>query len=546
MMFTLPSTIAKGSYPAATNYTVTTYDYAASNVGSQYPGSGATATVVRSGNTVASITITNGGSGLSSSYCTVNLSGGGGSGATLGTPVISGGVLQSIPVTAAGSGYTTDPTVNIYSAHGMVNATTTRVREFRLGVPSGVTAANCRGILLLFNEVDSDVRGWVAYEGVIEFCARHNFVAIGTKHLRRFDPIDETADDTPSNGPDWVALNAAITAFATSASIPQLINCPLVCAGFSAGGQQCYGIGRAAGASKVIAAAANKGGFLSYYNATMHGTPMLYVTGQSDTASRRNKIVARYGGTNPTTDPTAPASPVRPVGALWAWVEEAGTNHAVGTAFHLLLAFMDECIRLRYPTSKPLPTAGTAPTLDTISHDSGWLVDEGHSNWADKLCAIRAAAGVTSPENYGWVPNQRIATLVQAVASYDSTATATQGLTSVDDGEVTAGAKKVVLWGSTSTTNEQRCGNNSKKAMRVTKAAFTNATITIQSGLTDWTSLEVYEGTEIRATYSNSGSNTILHPVYGDPTKPVISLHTRLIRPSGTFTSAVASFVATA
>jgi hypothetical protein len=207
---------------------------------------------------------------------------------------------------------------------------------------------------------------------------------------------------------------------------------------------------------------------------------------------------------------------------------------------------MDECIRLRYPTSKPLPTSTVAPTLDALTHDSGWLVDTGHTNWVDKLCGIRAAAGVPSPETYGWVPNQRIAQLVQSVLSYASTATATQGLTDTPDGEVTAAARKLVLWGSSATTNERRCANNSKKAMRVTKNAFANATLTIQGSITDWISLEIYEGTELRATYANSGSNTVLHPVFGDPNKPLISLHARLIRPSGTFTSAVASFVATA
>jgi hypothetical protein len=207
---------------------------------------------------------------------------------------------------------------------------------------------------------------------------------------------------------------------------------------------------------------------------------------------------------------------------------------------------MDECIRLRYPTSKPLPTSTTAPTLDTLTHDSGWLVDVGHTNWTDKLCTIRAASGVASPETYGWVPNERVARMVQSVLSYASSATATQGLTANDDGEVTLAPKKLVLWGSTNSTNEQRCGNNSKKAMRVTKGAFENATITIQTDITDWTSLEIWEGTALRKTYTNTGSNVISHPIYGDPSKPLISLYTRLIRPSGTFTSAIASFVSTA
>ena len=44
--------------------------------------------------------------------------GGGGSGCVLGTPVVSGGTITSIPVTTAGSGYTTPPTITITDSTG--------------------------------------------------------------------------------------------------------------------------------------------------------------------------------------------------------------------------------------------------------------------------------------------------------------------------------------------------------------------------------------------------------------------------------------------
>ncbi|HSZ58685.1 MAG TPA: glycosyl hydrolase family 28-related protein [Tepidisphaeraceae bacterium] len=81
-------------------------------------GSGATATAVLGGG-VTSVSITNGGSGYSSSFA-VTFTGGGGSGAA-GTATASGGVVTSVTITSAGSGYTSPPTAN-FSAGGGTGA----------------------------------------------------------------------------------------------------------------------------------------------------------------------------------------------------------------------------------------------------------------------------------------------------------------------------------------------------------------------------------------------------------------------------------------
>jgi len=65
---------------------------------------------------VQSVVVQNGGSSYTSPSASV--SGGGGSGCILGTPVLSSGVITSIPVTAGGSGYTSPPTITITDAHG--------------------------------------------------------------------------------------------------------------------------------------------------------------------------------------------------------------------------------------------------------------------------------------------------------------------------------------------------------------------------------------------------------------------------------------------
>src|SRR4029078_784002 len=65
---------------------------------------------------VASVTVSNGGSGYSSPP-TVTFSGGGGSGAT-GTAIISGGAVTGVSITNPGSGYTSVPSV-AFSAPGI-------------------------------------------------------------------------------------------------------------------------------------------------------------------------------------------------------------------------------------------------------------------------------------------------------------------------------------------------------------------------------------------------------------------------------------------
>ena len=82
--------------------------------------------------TVASVTITAGGSSYSS-VPTVAFSGGGGSGAT-GTAVVAGNAVTSVTITNAGSGYTSVPTI-AFSGGGGTGATATAVLN-----PVGITA----------------------------------------------------------------------------------------------------------------------------------------------------------------------------------------------------------------------------------------------------------------------------------------------------------------------------------------------------------------------------------------------------------------------
>jgi hypothetical protein len=82
------------------------------NPGDQVITPGTTLPVTLSADGVASVFVTDGGSGYSTTTTTVNFTGGGGNGAT-GVPIISGGVVTGITITNPGSGYTAAPQVDI-------------------------------------------------------------------------------------------------------------------------------------------------------------------------------------------------------------------------------------------------------------------------------------------------------------------------------------------------------------------------------------------------------------------------------------------------
>jgi len=85
---------------------------------------------------IVSTSVTNGGSGYTSPKAIVT--GGGGVGCVLGTPIMVSGVIASIPVAVPGSGYTSAPTIAITDRTGR-GATIAPVLG---GSPSAVTAVN--------------------------------------------------------------------------------------------------------------------------------------------------------------------------------------------------------------------------------------------------------------------------------------------------------------------------------------------------------------------------------------------------------------------
>lgn len=100
------------------------------------------------GGGVESITVSAGGSGYVQASTTVTISGGGGTGATA-TATIVGGAVAAITVTGTGSGYTSVPTVTIG------------------GVGTGATGVAVLNDLVSRTTVALAVTDWIAQGGVV-------------------------------------------------------------------------------------------------------------------------------------------------------------------------------------------------------------------------------------------------------------------------------------------------------------------------------------------------------------------------------------------
>ena len=110
----------------------------------------------------------------------------------------------------------------------------------------------------------------------------------------------------------------------------------------------------------------------------------------------------------------------RPRGALWSWVEEENTGHARSDD-EIVLPFMAEAIRLRYPTDE-FPSATGGVTLSSLNEEDGWLADQ--STWTSGLVEVftHLPTMPATNEAAGWLLNQDMAHLYRAFATYDKPA----------------------------------------------------------------------------------------------------------------------------
>lgn len=274
-------------------------------------------------------------------------------------------------------------------------------RALRLNVPDDLTVV--RGILIWGNGAGGDNRQQAQDPELVAFARSLGFCVLATGHWANFsDP----------QAVEFRAFVAGIDHLGRQCGHPELINAPWLPIGHSNGGQMSYGL-NALRPDRVIAMVVSKGGYYCTPRpvAAALRTPGLLIAGEVDLSERRQAIHELF-----TVN--------RPRGALWAWVEEEGTDHAERNSNQLIRPFIAECVSLRLPPDAD-PRKGPVKLRD-IPEESGWLVSEDTyktgfadiSSYADYRGNRRSA---------GWLPSQRVAMIFRAFASYHK-ATAETGI----------------------------------------------------------------------------------------------------------------------
>ncbi len=265
-------------------------------------------------------------------------------------------------------------------------------RYLRLNIPD--TLAVVRGILIYGNGASGDSTAMATDAELVAFAESYGFAVLGTGYWYNFSYEGDV---------ELLLFEAMLQDFANQSGHAELVNAPWLPMGFSNGGQMSYGF-NAVRPEKVIGFITTKG---AYYNNPVPPTaalltPGILTAGEVDTDVRRTNIKALFDNN-------------RPRGALWAWIEEQGMAHQEGNSRQLLLPFLAECVRLRYPADQS-PVDGPV-TLKNLHEFDGWLVDQ--NSWrADppRIYAYDDAPG--DKRSYGWVLNEKIARYYQAFASY--------------------------------------------------------------------------------------------------------------------------------
>jgi hypothetical protein len=277
-------------------------------------------------------------------------------------------------------------------------------RHLRLNIPDGTTAI--RGILIFGNGANSDARGSATNTELVAFAQSLGFVVLATGYWSNFS----------GNAYEINLWESALQQYATLTGFPELVHAPWMPMGHSNGGQMSYGLNTLR-PSKVIGFITSKG---CCYNNFEPGeealqTPGLLIAGETDTTFRRDNIRSLF-----TIN--------RPRGALWAWLEEENVGHAEGQTRQIILPFLAECYRLRYPRDQS-PANGPV-TLKNLSEWDGWLVDQ--TTWESGFPGIyRFDLAPSDPRTMGWVPNQRIASLYRAFTAYNRISSTTGGSSGV-------------------------------------------------------------------------------------------------------------------
>jgi poly(3-hydroxybutyrate) depolymerase len=259
--------------------------------------------------------------------------------------------------------------------------------EFRLWVPPSVPRV--RAVLVLVPGSNGDGRPMAEDPFWQSFATRQRLAIVACRFTDKPHEQSFLEDYVKVSDGSGQALVDAVTALSRASNHPEIATAPFLMWGMSAGGQVDYEFA-AWKPERVLAFVVNKGGV--YYSALVpraaRSVPAMLFVGDKDLAFRINTIAGLFAVN-------------RRAGALWAYVVEPDTAHAVGRSRDLGAMFFDDVLAMRL--------SGDSPSA--VADKTGFIGD---------LTAItfQPVAGAPAPTvPTAWLPTERIAKAWQAVVT---------------------------------------------------------------------------------------------------------------------------------
>lgn len=281
-----------------------------------------------------------------------------------------------------------------YSAFGYSEPSEGVTKYVSLTMPANL--ATVRGILVVTNPSGGDTRYLYTECWYGEFMFLHDFAFLGAANFN-------------SHLESYTVFLDALQAIATASKHPELLNVPFVTTGFSSGGGFASTL-LVQNPTRVIASVPVSAR-LNFINVTvtpaMMHTPACIISGEKENFA-------------PVVNPVLQA--YRPAGAQFGWMTVQGGVHARYGQEVLAMPLLDTAVQLRYPADGDVRTGPLQ--LKAFDTDRGWVAD--NTTWKSGLTSIAPASqfhGTLGASS--WLPNEDIAFIYRAYASYNRPLTIT-------------------------------------------------------------------------------------------------------------------------
>lgn len=262
--------------------------------------------------------------------------------------------------------------------------------EFRMWLPPDT--AKVRALLVLVPGSNGDGRPQAEDPFWQAFASKHRLAIVACRFTDKPHEQAFLEDYVKVSDGSGQALLDAVNALAKASNHPEIATAPFLMWGMSAGGQVDYEFA-AWKPERVIAFVVNKGGV--YYSALVpraaRNVPALLFVGDKDLEFRVNTIQGLFAVN-------------RRAGALWAYVVEPETAHAVGRSKDLGAMFFEDVLAMRMSGDR----------LQPVGDKVGFIGDL-------KAVTFQPVAGAAAPTvPTAWLPTERIARAWQAVITAKS------------------------------------------------------------------------------------------------------------------------------